>query len=159
MGPGVRPRPQESGPAPQESGPTPQALPHRSQAPPLWDQECCWTTLAFTCTLVCATHGVEHLQDLVLLAGVQPVDDHRQPGLVLAEAVDGLRHLRHQLHFLFQHLWEDSRFPVSDTGPGQLETRFQARLETRFQQVLLAFMKPSLFSLCSLLAALWSLFL
>lgn len=38
---------------------------------------------------------VEHLQDFVLFARVQTVDDDHQPRLMLREAVDGLRHPRH----------------------------------------------------------------
>lgn len=50
------------------------------------------------------SHRVEHLQNFVLLTRVQAVDDHRQPGLVLSERVDGLGHLGHQLHFALQNL-------------------------------------------------------
>lgn len=50
------------------------------------------------------SHRVEHLQNFILLTGVKPVDDDRQPRLMLREAVDGLRHLRHQLHLVLQHL-------------------------------------------------------
>lgn len=54
------------------------------------------------------SHRVQHLQDFVLLAGVQSVDDDRQPRLMLCEAVDGLRHPRHQLHLVLQHLQDNT---------------------------------------------------
>lgn len=53
------------------------------------------------------SHRVEHLQNSVLFAGVQSVDDDRQPRLMLREAVDGLRHPRHQLHLVLQDLKVD----------------------------------------------------
>lgn len=53
-------------------------------------------------------HRVEHLQNFILFARVQSVDDDRQPRLMLREAVDGLRHLRHQLHLVLQHLQDDA---------------------------------------------------
>lgn len=63
-------------------------------------------------------HRVEHLQDFVLLAGVQAVDDDHQPGLMLREAVDGLRHPRHQLHLVLQHLQGEIQRQTSETLPG-----------------------------------------
>ena len=57
------------------------------------------------CECVCIpSHRIQHLEDLVLLTGVQAVDDDRQARLVLGEAVDRLGHPRHQLHLVLQHL-------------------------------------------------------
>lgn len=53
---------------------------------------------------MCFPHRVKHLQNFVLFAGVQSVDDDRQPRLMLREAVDGLGHPRHQLHLVLQDL-------------------------------------------------------
>lgn len=53
-------------------------------------------------------HRVEHLQNFVLFAGVQSIDDDRQPCLMLREAVDGLGHPRHQLHLVLQDLPVDT---------------------------------------------------
>lgn len=50
------------------------------------------------------SHRVEHLQNFILLTGVKPVNDDRQSRLMLREAVNGLRHLCHQLHLVLQHL-------------------------------------------------------
>ena len=41
------------------------------------------------------THRVEHLQNFVLLAGVQSVDDDGHACLVLGEAVNGFGHFGH----------------------------------------------------------------
>lgn len=38
------------------------------------------------------THRVQHLQDFVLLTGVQSVDDDSHAGLVLGKAVNGFGH-------------------------------------------------------------------
>lgn len=55
------------------------------------------------------TYSVQHLEDFVLLAGVQPIDDDHQPRLILSEAVNGFRHPGHQFHFALKNLCEGGR--------------------------------------------------
>lgn len=41
------------------------------------------------------THRVQHLENFVLLTGVQSVDDDRHARLVLGKAINGLGHFGH----------------------------------------------------------------
>lgn len=53
------------------------------------------------------SYRIQHLQNFVLLTGVQTIDNDHQTCLVLGEAVDSLGHLSHELHLTFQHLRRD----------------------------------------------------
>lgn len=50
------------------------------------------------------TYRVQHLQDFILLTGVQAVNDNHQPCLVLSEAINGFCHPGHQFHLTLQDL-------------------------------------------------------
>ena len=47
---------------------------------------------------------VQHVQNLILFAAVQPVDDHDETRLLTAESVQALDHLHHDGHFPLESL-------------------------------------------------------